>query len=104
MSQAERNIRETLEEIIEKEIRPVLSSHMGGAFLSDYEDGIAYIRFTGSCRGCYAAEDTMENTVRPVLMERVPQLRDVVLDTSVDQELLDMARSLMKRGKDGDGK
>lgn len=99
-NQAE-EIKKKITQVIETEINPRLSAHMGGALLSAYEDGTAYIKFTGSCRGCYAADDTMENVVRPALLNQIPQLRDVVLDDSVSEELLDFARSLMRHDTPG---
>lgn len=90
-------------QVIEAEINPRLSAHMGGALLSAYEDGTAYIKFTGSCRGCYAADDTMDNIVRPILLSQIPQLHDVVLDDSVSEDLLDFARSLMRHDTPGGG-
>lgn len=94
----QKEIEIKLNEIIEKDINPQLSSHMGGALLSAFEDGIAYIQFTGSCRGCYAADDTLENIVKPALMNKIPQLKDVVIDDSVSEDLLDFARSLLRGG------
>lgn len=43
----------------------------------------------------------MDNVVRPTLLNQIPQLRDVVLDDSVSEDLLDFARSLMSRDKSG---
>lgn len=94
----QKEIEIKLNEIIEKDINPQLSSHMGGALLSAFEDGIAYIQFPGSCRGCYAADDTLENIVKPALMNKIPQLKDVVIDDSVSEDLLDFARSLLRGG------
>ncbi len=94
-------IEKKIIQVIETEINPRLSAHMGGALLSAYEDGTAYIKFTGSCRGCYAADDTMENIVRPALLNRIPDLRGVVLDDSVSEDLLDFARTLLHRGTQG---
>ena len=99
MNQTE--LEQKVTEIIEKDINPRLSAHMGGALLSACEDGIAYIKFTGSCRGCYAADDTMDNVVRPALLNQIPQLHDVVLDDSVSEDLLDFARSLMRHDEPG---
>lgn len=99
MNQTE--LEQKITEVIETKINPSLSAHMGGALLSACEDGTAYIKFTGSCRGCYAADDTMDNVVRPILLNQIPQLRDVVLDDSVSEDLLDFARSLMSRDKSG---
>ena len=43
----------------------------------------------------------MDNVVRPILLNQIPQLRDVVLDDSVSEDLLDFARSRMSRDKSG---
>lgn len=88
--------RENISKVLEKEINPQLQSHSGGAVLRDLKNGIATIKFTGACAGCYAADVTLENIVKETLLREFPELKEVELDNSVDDELLDFARKLMQ--------
>lgn len=82
-------------EILREQVDPVLSQHFGGASLSKYENGIAYVRLTGACAQCPSAQETLESVVKDFVMGGCPEVEDVVLDTSVSEDLLDMARKIL---------
>ena len=42
------------------------------------------------------ADQTLENVIRKILFEEFPDLKDVEVDDSIDQDLLDFARKLLK--------
>jgi Fe-S cluster biogenesis protein NfuA len=88
-----------LNEISDNKINPKLSSHLGGMKVTLIEDDIAYVKFSGSCRSCYYAEDTLENIVRVELLKADKDLKDVKIDRSVDDDILDFARNLLKKDK-----
>ena len=44
------SVEERIIEILDEAINPVLDQHLGGAELSSFSEGIAWIRFTGSCK------------------------------------------------------
>jgi Fe-S cluster biogenesis protein NfuA len=88
-------LKNKIEKVIAEKIDLQLGEHLGGAEISGFEDGILSIRFTGSCATCYAASDTFNDFVREVLMKEVPEIRDVVLDESVSEDILDFARGLL---------
>ena len=90
-------ITSKIQDVIEKIINPILNEHLGGAVLREFKDGIAYVSFTGSCRGCFAAEDTLDNIVKPMILENVKEVYDVILDQSVSEELLDFARNILNK-------
>ncbi|MCI7412285.1 NifU family protein [Hornefia butyriciproducens] len=90
--------REQIQALIDEKINPVLESHMGGMEMRDYQDGVLTVRFTGTCGGCYAAEDTLENVVKEVFRREMPEIREVLLDNSVDEDMMAFARSLMRGG------
>ncbi len=89
----EDKIRKALKELVD----PVLAEHFGGSTLSRYEDGVAYVRLTGACAQCPSAQDTIENVVRNYVIGACPEVRDVLLDKSVSEDLLDMARKILNR-------
>ena len=86
--------------ILKEKVDPVLSEHFGGSQLTKIEEGIAYVKLTGACASCPSAQETLETIVKDFVMGAVPELKDVVLDTSVSEELLDFARQILKKDKD----
>lgn len=88
-------MEEKIREILKEHVDPVLAEHFGGSSLSKLEDGVAYIRLTGACAQCPSAQETLESVVKDFVMGGCPELKDVVLDTSVSDELLDMARQIL---------
>jgi Fe-S cluster biogenesis protein NfuA len=70
---------ERLKEVIEKEINPQLDLHAGSCELVDVEDGVVSLRLFGGCSGCPSSHITLFNGIVPILKEKVPEVRDVVL-------------------------
>ncbi len=88
-------MEDKIKEVLEREVNPLLASHFGGAQLTAYEDGVVYIKLTGSCGTCPSAQFTVEDVIKSTLMEELPEVKDVVLDTSVSDELMDMAHRIL---------
>jgi Fe-S cluster biogenesis protein NfuA len=86
-----------IRKIIEEKVNPTLASHFGAAELSGYEDGVAYVRFTGACSTCPSAQFTLEDVVRSEIMEALPDVSDVVLDLSVSEDILDFAKKILNK-------
>jgi Fe/S biogenesis protein NfuA len=70
---------EQIKEVIESEINPSLALHQGGCELLDVEDGVVTLRMWGGCSGCPSSAITLFNGIIPILMDRFPDIRDVVL-------------------------
>ena len=92
-------MEEQIKKILKDEVDPVLSAHYGGSVLTRYDDGVAAVKLTGNCASCPAAQQTIEDVVKEILMEHIPELKDVILDTSVSEDLLDMARQILNKNK-----
>ena len=88
-------MEEKIKEILREKVDPVLAEHFGGSYLTKYEDGVAYVKLTGACAQCPSAQETLESVVKDFVMGGVPEVEDVVLDTSVSDELMDMARQIL---------
>lgn len=84
-----------IESILEKEIRPALRAHGGNIRIQRYQDGILTVKLLGQCSECPSAMETAESLVGAVVMQALPDVKQVILDDSVDQELLDFARKLL---------
>ena len=88
-------MEDTIRKILKEKVDPILANHYGGATLTAIEDGVAYIRFTGACAQCPSAQDTLEQVVRDAVMSECGEVKDVRLDTTVSEDLLDMARKIL---------
>ena len=89
---------EKLEQMLDELVRPALAAHGGDVELVGLEDGILRLRMLGQCAGCPAATMTNETIIEGQLLPLIPELKQVVLVHTVDESLLDMARTLMKSG------
>lgn len=92
-------MEEKIKKVLAEKVDPVLASHFGGVILTAYEDGVAYVKLTGSCSTCPSAQYTIEDVVKEIVLGELPEVKDVILDTSVSEDLLDMARKLLNREK-----
>ncbi len=70
---------EQIQEIIETDINPMLALHAGGCELVDVEDGIVTLKLFGGCSGCPSSTLTLFNGIVPILKEKLPEIKDVVL-------------------------
>jgi len=86
---------EKIRKVLEEKVNPLLESHYGGAVLVGYENNIAKVRLTGACSSCPSAQYTIEDVVKEILISEIPEVEDVILDTSVSADLLDMARKIL---------
>lgn len=90
-------MKEKIQKILDEVVNVELSSHNGSAELSAYEDGVCWIKFRGACAGCMSASDTLDNVVKEEIMKRLPEVKDVRLDESVSQDMLDFARKILRK-------
>lgn len=86
-----------IENVLENKVNPILSEHLGGAVLNEYKDGVAYIGLTGDCAECMAASITMEDVIKPTIMEAIPAVKDVVLDDRISDEMMDLVRGILRK-------
>ncbi len=68
-----------IKEVIESDINPQLELHAGGCEPLEYEDGILTLRLYGGCSGCPSSQITLFNGIVPILKEKIPEIRDVIL-------------------------
>jgi len=69
---------ERLQQLLDEQINPAVSSHGGWIRLISVEDEIAQIRFEGRCQGCAMAEVTLRQGVEVLMKERIPTLLAIV--------------------------
>ncbi|MDD4367072.1 MAG: NifU family protein [Eubacteriales bacterium] len=90
-------MKEKIKKVLEEKVDPVLGEHYGGAVLTGFENGIAKVRLTGACAACPSAQYTIEDVVKQIIMENCKGVKDVVLDTSVSEDLIDMAKKILNK-------
>nr|WP_305146575.1 NifU family protein [Anaerovorax odorimutans] len=82
---------------MKEKVDPVLAEHYGGATLTGFENNVAKVRLTGACASCPSAQYTIEDVVKNIVMENCEGVKDVILDTSVSEDLLDMAKKILRK-------
>lgn len=92
-------MEEKIIQILNEKVNPILAEHYGSASLTKLEDGIAWVRLNGACSSCPSAQSTIEEVVKDIVLKECDSIEDVKLDTSVSEDLLDMARKLLKKSK-----
>ena len=90
-------LEKKIQQLLEEKVNPLLANHFGGATLTGFENNVAKVRLTGACGSCPSAQFTIEDVVKTILMEALPELNDVILDTSVSDDLIDMAKKILHK-------
>lgn len=85
-----------IESLLDAEVRPQLLLHGGGMETVRLEGGRYVYRLTGQCAGCPSAYLTAEELIRRTLLANIPELQDAVLEQSVSDELMDMAKKFLR--------
>jgi Fe-S cluster biogenesis protein NfuA len=70
--------KQSVEAVIDKQIKPGLEAHGGGIDLIDVKASKVYVRLTGACGGCPMAAMTLKQGVEAALKEAFPELEEVV--------------------------
>jgi Fe/S biogenesis protein NfuA len=71
-------LSQAVQRMLDEEINPAVSGHGGYIGLLDIADGVAYVQMGGGCQGCGLAEVTLGQGVRTTILERFPEITDVV--------------------------
>jgi Fe-S cluster biogenesis protein NfuA len=67
-------------------VRPFLASHGGNVELLSVEDGVARLRLEGSCNGCPASAETLENALKEAIDATAPDLLGLQVEGVVGLE------------------
>ena len=78
---AAEDVLERIEKTIDK-IRPYIQQDGGDVELIDFQDGIVTVRMLGACAGCMALDSTLTDGIQAILLDEVPEVKEVKLDTS----------------------
>jgi Fe-S cluster biogenesis protein NfuA len=75
---SEDEIRERVQEILDREINPAVASHGGHIALLDVRGNSVYLRMGGGCQGCGMADVTLKQGVEKTLRHAVPELGEIL--------------------------
>jgi Fe/S biogenesis protein NfuA len=70
--------------VILHQINPSIAGHGGAVTLVDVRDDVVYLEMQGGCQGCGMAAVTLAQGIRRILMEAMPEIRDIVDVTNHD--------------------
>ena len=92
-------MKEEIQKILDEKVNPLLAEHYGGASIVDFVDGVLKVKLTGACSTCPSAQFTIEDVVKEIVMANCDYVDDVILDTSVSDELIEMAKKILNKNK-----
>lgn len=71
--------QEKIQKVIDEKISPALATHGGDiSFVSfDEQSGVLSVQLTGACGSCPYAQETLRMTVEAVIVEEVPEVKEV---------------------------
>jgi len=93
------NILQRIENVLDQDVRPALHTHGGDIRVQRFQDGVLIVKLLGQCSACPAAMETTESLVSATVTQAIPEIKEVVLDDSVDQGLLDFARKILSHNR-----
>ncbi|HEU0012081.1 MAG TPA: NifU family protein [Longimicrobium sp.] len=71
-------LAERVQAVFDELINPRIAAHGGAVELVDVADDVIYVRMTGGCQGCSASAATLRQGVERMVMDEVPEVREVV--------------------------
>jgi len=71
-------IEETVRELLDRQVNPVLNTHGGYVRLVKVEERDVYVEMGGGCQGCSASQATLKYGVENAIREVAPQVRNVI--------------------------
>lgn len=70
-------VRDRVQNILDRDINPALSAHGGFIEIVDYRDGDLFIHMGGGCQGCAQSQATLRQGVERQLKDQVPEIRAI---------------------------
>lgn len=88
-----------IEDVLNERVRPQLALHQGNVQVLSYENQILKIKMLGQCSGCPSAAITTEELIRKEVMDAIPEVKDVILVTSVSPDLILAAKEILCKNR-----
>jgi len=92
--------KEKIQMIIDIEITPYLETHNGGVEILEFNEKInkLSLRLSGKCCTCSSALGTIENLIKRKIYSYFSDI-DIVVETGVSNELLEIAKKYLRENK-----
>ena len=98
MSDTNAALTEQIVKVLKEKVQPALAEHFGGAQVTEVTgEGVVYVKMTGACGSCPAAEEELSGFIKELLTAECPEITDVRLDRGVSEDVMDFARGLLKK-------
>ena len=81
---AEGPLADRVKQVIDMQVNPAIASHGGSVTLVEVRDDVVYLEMMGGCQGCGMAAVTLAQGIRQIIMENVPDVKDIVDVTNHD--------------------
>ena len=81
---AEGPLADRVKQVIEMQVNPAIASHGGSVTLVEVREDVVYLEMMGGCQGCGMAAVTLAQGIRRIIMENVPDVKDIVDVTNHD--------------------
>lgn len=75
---SEERIHDEVEKIIAARINPGVSAHGGKVELVDVKGTSVYLRLSGGCQGCGAANVTLKQGIEKAIRAKIPEVTEVI--------------------------
>jgi Fe/S biogenesis protein NfuA len=72
------DLKAKVQELIDAMINPAVAAHGGYIELIDVKESTAYIRMSGGCQGCGAADVTLKSGIERLIFEEIPEITEVL--------------------------
>lgn len=92
-------ILERIQKILDEKVNPQLALHNGSAIATEFDEteNAAYIKFCGACAACMSSTETFETLVEKEILSGCPDVKKVLIDDSVSEDILEMARKILNK-------
>ncbi len=79
MAEEVNDVVERINKTINK-IRPYIQADGGDVQFVSFNDGVVTVKMLGACAGCMAIDATLTEGIQAILMDEVPEVKEVKLD------------------------
>jgi Fe-S cluster biogenesis protein NfuA len=74
---SDEELRQRIEQILHRDVRPIAGAHGGVVEVESVRDGVLTVTLAGACRGCSLSGRTIGDLVTRAVQARYPQIREV---------------------------
>ncbi|NLK64777.1 MAG: NifU family protein [Tissierellia bacterium] len=90
-------MKSDIEGILNKYIRPTLMQDGGNIKLLESNKDTIKLKLMGQCSNCPLSSHTTEYFIKTVLTEKLPEIKNITVETGLSEELLDIAYKYLRR-------